>query len=53
MSAVAFWNARKKQKRNPQVQFQLKNKSFLVIKLKYIFGSNPFENKYTLIYRYN
>ena len=46
MSAVAFWNARKKQKRNPQVQFQLKDKDRLVIKLKYIFGGNPFENKY-------
>lgn len=46
MSAVAFWNARKKQKRNPQVQFQLKNKDRLVIKLKYIFGGNSFDEKY-------
>lgn len=44
MSSVAFWNARKKVKRNPQVQFQLKDPDTLVIKLKYIYGENPFKN---------
>ena len=43
MSAVAFWNARKKQKRNPQVLFQLKDPETLVFKLKYIFGVDIFK----------
>lgn len=43
MSSVAFWNARKKAKRNPQVQFQLKDLKTLILKLKYIYGENPFK----------
>ncbi len=43
MSSVAFWNARKKQKRTPQVHFQLKEPGTLVFKLKYIFGDKTFE----------
>ena len=43
MSAVAFWNARKKQKRNPQVLFQLTDPETLVFKLKYIFGVDIFK----------
>jgi SWI/SNF-related matrix-associated actin-dependent regulator of chromatin subfamily A-like protein 1 len=44
MSSVAFWNARKKQKRNPQVHFQLKDPRTLIIRQKHIHGDNTFQN---------
>lgn len=42
MSAVAFWNQRKKQKRTPHLIFQLKDPDTLIFKLKYIFGDDTF-----------
>ena len=43
MSSVAFWNARKKAKRNPRVEFQLKDPKTLVLTLKHIYGDTPFK----------
>ena len=34
--SVAFWNARKKQKRNPRLEFQLKNPDTFLFKTRYI-----------------
>lgn len=42
MASVAFWNQRKKQKRNPQVLLQLKDRETLILRLKHIHGDNTF-----------
>lgn len=44
MSSVAFWNARKRQKRTAHVVFQLKDPDTLVFRLKYIANNTPLKN---------
>lgn len=44
MSSVAFWNARKRQKRTAHVVFQLKTPDTLVFRLKYIANNTPLKD---------
>ena len=39
--SVAFWNARKRQKRNPRLEFQLKDPSTFIFKTRYITDQTP------------
>lgn len=50
--SVAFWNARKKQKKNPRLEFQLKDVDTLKFKLRYITDIECFAN-YTRVARAN
>ena len=43
MNSIAFFNAQKKRKRNPLVEFQLKNETTLIFKLKNVTGKTPFD----------
>jgi len=43
MNSIAFFNAQKKRKRNPLVEFQLKNENTLIFKLKNVTGKTPFD----------
>ena len=50
--SVAFWNARKKQKRNPRLEFQLKDPDTFLFKTRYITDQSPLAS-FTKITRCN